>query len=88
MFYVTILVDGVELLIFLNSDDVYNLEKVTNSLISHSLSKSLGKQQTDLTSEISTKLTFQHSVMFSFRKMENRANMKKQPRVAPLKDNS
>lgn len=43
MFYVTILVDGVELLIFLNSDDVYNLEKVTNSLISHSLSKSLGK---------------------------------------------
>ena len=68
MFYVTILVDGVELLIFLNSDDVYNLEKVTNSLISHSLSKSLGKQQTDLTSEISTKLTFQHSVMFFIQK--------------------
>lgn len=28
MFYVTILVGGVELLIFLNSDDVYNLEKI------------------------------------------------------------
>lgn len=29
MLYVTILVDGVELLIFLNSDgDVYNLEKL------------------------------------------------------------
>lgn len=58
MFYVTILVDGVELLIFLNSDDVYNLEKVTNLTDKSLTSRSLGKQQTDLTSEISTKLTF------------------------------